>query len=218
MHYLVYQITNITNGKTYIGCHKTLVKDDGYMGSGKILKLAIKKHGIDNFRKDILFEASTSEEMFTKEKELVVLGPKSYNMRLGGDGGFDHIHSNLDLNELGKSGYENGLKLFSKEKRQLIGSNSGTNSVKSKIGLFDPKYDEKRRHWTFTAVDKWRGQHHTEESKGKIAAANKGRIPWNKGKSQTPETKEKIRKSVLKFIEENGTRDIKNDSPIRQYI
>jgi hypothetical protein len=91
MYYLVYQITNVLNGKTYIGCHKTQNKDDGYMGSGKLIKRAVKKYGAENFKKDILVEASSSEEMFTKEKQLVTLGPHSYNMKNGGDGGWDHV-------------------------------------------------------------------------------------------------------------------------------
>ena len=37
-----------------------------------------------------------------------------------------------------------------------------------------------------------RGQPHTEESKAKISAANKGRKPWNTGKKHTEETRRKI--------------------------
>lgn len=42
MYYLVYKITNIINQKFYIGAHKTEDKNDGYMGSGKIVTSAIK--------------------------------------------------------------------------------------------------------------------------------------------------------------------------------
>jgi hypothetical protein len=92
MYYLVYRVTNSVNGKSYTGSHKTINKEDGYMGSGKLIRSAIKKYGIEVFSKEILFEASSSEEMFAKEKELVVLGSRSYNLKHGGFGGFDFIN------------------------------------------------------------------------------------------------------------------------------
>lgn len=50
----VYEWTNLINGKKYIGAHRGTI-DDGYKGSGKIFKNALRKHGIQNFSREILF-------------------------------------------------------------------------------------------------------------------------------------------------------------------
>lgn len=89
-HYLVYQITNLINNKIYIGIHSTYDLNDGYMGSGSYLKRAIKKYGIENFQKDILFDFDNPEEMILKESELVdrkfIARKDVYNIKLGGEG------------------------------------------------------------------------------------------------------------------------------------
>ena len=94
MFYTIYKITNNLNGKYYIGKHQTKDLNDGYMRSGKLIKLAIDKHGRSNFTKEILHVFDNESEMNAKEKELVVISEQSYNLCEGGKGGFGYINQN----------------------------------------------------------------------------------------------------------------------------
>ena len=107
-HYLVYKTTNLVNGKIYIGKHETDNLDDGYLGSGKLLKRAVEKYGEQNFSREILFECSSREEMNAKEAELVnenfLKRNDVYNLKQGGEGGFDFIiENNLNTNSQSNS-------------------------------------------------------------------------------------------------------------------
>jgi hypothetical protein len=85
-----YKITNNINNRYYIGVHRTNNIDDGYMGSGKLIKRAIKKYGIENFTKTILRFFVTYREALEYEKELVTIelinSDTVYNIREGGYG------------------------------------------------------------------------------------------------------------------------------------
>ena len=167
MHYTIYKVTNKMTGKTYIGSHKTKNLDDGYMGSGKYLKRAIEKYGIENFHKEILFVYDNPEAMYKKEKELVnkdfLTEENTYNLKVGGFGGFDYINQqskNIYGNN-GKLGYggEN-LKigwnrvLLEKEKKKI----SATLKEKYACGALIPSFLNKK---------------HNEETKRKISEKNK---------------------------------------------
>jgi len=90
-HHLIYLILNLVNSKIYIGSHSTYNINDNYMGSGKLIKLAIKKYGIEKFKKIILYDFDSRNKMLEKEKELVsnefILNENVYNIALGGGGG-----------------------------------------------------------------------------------------------------------------------------------
>lgn len=98
MFYTIYKVTNKINGKIYIGKHQTKDLNDGYMGSGKHLKRAIEKYGLNNFAKEILFVFDNEVDMNVKESELVteefVKKDTNYNLCPGGNGGFGYINSN----------------------------------------------------------------------------------------------------------------------------
>ena len=89
-YYGLYKITNLVNGKMYIGQHVTDNLDDGYMGSGKIIKMALQKYGKDNFRKEWLGFYEDADELNYMELVYVddtwVSRADTYNISLGGGG------------------------------------------------------------------------------------------------------------------------------------
>lgn len=90
-YYGLYKITNLTNGKMYIGQHVTENLDDGYMGSGSIIISAIKKHGIENFRKEWIMFCEDKDELNYWESVFVddtwIMRSDTYNLKVGGCGG-----------------------------------------------------------------------------------------------------------------------------------
>ena len=92
MFYTIYQITNTINDKIYVGKHMTLDLNDGYMGSGTLIKRAIEKYGIDFFKKEIIHVFENEDDMNLKERELVTEEfcnrEDTYNLCVGGKGGF----------------------------------------------------------------------------------------------------------------------------------
>lgn len=105
--YIVYETTNLINGKIYVGLHKTENPDvfDSYLGNGILVnkpstyqhaktafQYAVKKYGPSNFKRktlavfDTLEEASDLEEQIVNEKFLE--RDDVYNMVLGGLGGY----------------------------------------------------------------------------------------------------------------------------------
>ena len=97
-HYLIYQITNLVNGKIYIGKHETFNIEDNYFGSGNLIVAAINKYGLENFEFKILIDLKNKEEMNLLEKLVVnkefCARDDVYNIKVGGDGGWElEIHN-----------------------------------------------------------------------------------------------------------------------------
>lgn len=96
MLYTIYQVTHRESGKCYIGKHQTNDLNDGYMGSGQLIRAAIKKYGPEAFDKEVLCVFETEEEMNAKEAELVTeefCGREdTYNLCPGGNGGWGYVN------------------------------------------------------------------------------------------------------------------------------
>jgi hypothetical protein len=172
MKYTIYKITNKIDGKIYIGKHQTKDLDDGYMGSGKILRRAQDKHGLENFVKEILYVYDTEDKMNAKEKELVTeefcLREDTYNLCVGGLGGFSYINSNPD-------------KFLTKKRLDALWSNQKRTERRKELYQNDPVFKQKHYEITIAAGKKARennplgtfyGKKHKEDSKRMIGEKN----------------------------------------------
>lgn len=165
MFYIIYKITNKLNGKIYIGKHQTEDINDAYMGSGKHLKRAINKYGLENFIKEILFQFDNEADMNAKEAKLVteefVKEDTNYNLCPGGHGGFGYVNST------GKN---------------IYGMNGKTPNVK----------DNFTRGRKTQAFRKKNDPEYAKKISEKISRSLKGRPGTFKGKIHTDETKKVI--------------------------
>ena len=178
MYGYIYKTTNLVNGKIYVGQHTSKTFNSKYLGSGKVLKKAIDKYGIDNFCCEIIEVCNSLEEL--NEKEIYWISKlQSKEESIGyniADGG----------NKLSLSGKHNPM--FGKK-------NAATLETKMKISNSLQKYYE-------THDGYWKNKTHSDETKKKMSISRTGKKlvrrikdykPWNCGKPLTEEQKQRLR-------------------------
>jgi hypothetical protein len=166
LFYTVYKITNTVNGKFYIGKHQTKDLDDGYFGSGKLLKRAIEKYGKDAFVKEIIKVCSSEKEMDLVEKILVVPDPEiSYNLCNGGQGGWSYVNRNgLQKTEKQKKAAKNHINKIRITDEWIL------NTRKRHLKVIKTRIEKNT--WN-TDICTFRGKTHSEETKKRIGLKNK---------------------------------------------
>jgi group I intron endonuclease len=192
MHYIIYKTTNKLSGKYYIGCHQTDNLNDGYIGSGKYLKHAIKKYGIENFKFEILHIVLTKQDMFQLERELVndalVKDPQSYNLKIGGSGGNPGIvgaftgktHSAATKEKIRQAAFN---QITTDQKRIKLSQN---NWAKTNPDLF-------KKH----AIAANLGKPKTDDHKKKLATAQQGSRLVNNGNIAKWAKKEEVEEFII---------------------
>lgn len=171
--YTIYKTINMINGNIYIGVHKTNYINDSYLGSGKILKNAIKKYGSEHFKKEILFIFDNPDEAYLKEKEIVndlfILDDNNYNLVVGG---------------VPTTDYYPNRKYLRGENHPMWGRKNSEES-------------NKKRSLTQT------GKKMSVESSIKKSKSLKGKKSWNKGKNLTEidKLKKSISAKMLEKLE-----------------
>lgn len=165
-HYF-YIVEDCETGSKYAGIHSTDSLDDGYIGSGKIIKSILRKSGPSRFYETTRVYFDTREQASDYEREFVtaelVESKEWYNLRTGGDNG--SVPSKETRDKISRS---HKGKTISKETRAKI-----SESAKGRIGITPSK-----------------------ETKRKISQALKGKMTGEKnpfyGKTHTNETKEQM--------------------------
>lgn len=168
MLYTVYQITHRESGKVYIGKHQTLNPHDEYLGSGKMIRRAVKKYGLSAFQKEVLHVFESESEMNAKEAELVTeefcARDDTYNLCPGGQGGWGYVNTS-------------GLKIpaiQTEERKQRI-----SKSLKDRWNSLDDyskRAETNKRFKISSARFSSLGSLHSVETKKKISEKAKQRI------------------------------------------
>lgn len=110
---VVYMTINLINHKKYVGADSK--NNPNYLGGGTILKKAIEKYGRQNFKKIILEECNSKEDLFIKEKEWIkflnaVDDKDFYNILNGGQGAIGE-----DNPMFGRSAYDIWIEKYGQE-------------------------------------------------------------------------------------------------------
>lgn len=191
-HNIFYKTTNLVNGKFYYGIHSTDKLEDGYLGSGKLLKRAVKKHGTENFVREVIADYPTRKEASDREKLIVtpelIESSECYNLMTGGSNDFVLSEESRRL-----IGINNSKPKHTEEfKKQVSIQSKGrthTDEAKLKIGIGN---SNKYRPPELRAIlsERNKGKKHSPETRQKISEGNKGR-------TVSPETRKKIGNAQL---------------------
>lgn len=178
MYYYLYQIKNKLNGMVYVGIHKTKNINDGYMGSGKILGHAIKKHGLENFEKTILANFDDEESMRLAEEmyvdDVFLARSDVYNIVNGGGCGWKYV------NERGLNKTKSVETCEKISKTLLENYPETTRKAVSEANKGKPKPQEQKDKIS-ESMSKIPGREKTQEEKDKISNAQKSKVWINDG-------------------------------------
>lgn len=179
--YEAYLVTNLINGKHYVGITSQGVEErfkqhlwDAHRGSKTIFHNAIRKYGIENFKLETLESnisndiAGEREQYYIKAYDSYYLSRKGYNMTEGGNGTVGYIFTDEDKAKISEA---NKGRKFSEERNQRIREIMTGREYKPewKAALSQSRLGR------FTKQDNpFYGKHHTDTTKQTIRENNSG--------------------------------------------
>jgi group I intron endonuclease len=208
----IYKTTNLINGRLYIGQRKGTFTPE-YLGSGKIIKIAIKQYGKNNFRLEVLAFATTYQMLNGLEMKYIyeyrqIFGDRFlYNITDGGGGSSGRIFSEESKKKMRLSWIGRKPKILSDDHKKKIG-----------LSQFGKKLSEEHRKNLSLGMKGKKHKPMSEETKNKLRLANIGKKlsdehkrkvgEGNKGRKLSDDSKNKIRQAKLKYwkeTRENGS-------------
>lgn len=196
MYGYIYLTTNKINNKKYIGQHCSEIFDTKYFGSGKKLKSAIKKYGIENFKCEILKICFSQEELDEAERYYINIfkaydNPEYYNIALGGKMCQLAYQTEETKRKIGASnkGKKRTPGANERNKEQRLGSKWMHKDSKQSLVFKDLIQYYLTAGWEFGMLPNRKSYSSSEEKKNKISRALK-----NKKKNES--SVEKQRESI----------------------
>lgn len=209
-HYLIYKITNLVNGKFYIGQHKTDDLEDNYWGSGLAIHRAIDKYGIENFVFTVLIDLKNEEEMNLLEELVVnedfIKRADVYNLKTGGSRGKYSFESRMKISiaNKGQKAWNKGIKMseefIQKDRISHIGQKAWNKGKTDVYSTETKKKISNSRTGKCCGDENPRamlGKHHSLEAREKIGRASRERPSGFKGKHHSDESKAMLAKKSI---------------------
>ena len=181
---------------------------------------AIRKHGVDEFRyeileTDILADALSEREIYWI-KHFNSVAPNGYNLTHGGEGGTPSAETRAKISEANKGRLPSEATL-EKLSKSLTGKPKSTEHRRkiseANKGKWQPPYavqltaeaNRGRQGWNKgkplseehkqKIAEAKKGKPHSAEHRRKLSEANRGKPPWNKGKTLSKPTRQKLSKA-----------------------
>lgn len=204
----IYETTNLKNGKKYIGLTNRESFDKTYLGSGKLIRLAIKKYGFSNFHVQPLEYHYNKDDLIEAEKRVIKernanISPNYYNIAEGGKWGniFEGM-SDKEYKEVGKKISEKRKDYFNNNPEKREEYSNRMKEMRKNNPLSDEVIAKRNK-----SIAKWREANpdkvkeralkglETKKANGTTNIWKDKKHPWL-GKEHTEKTKRKISNSL----------------------
>jgi hypothetical protein len=188
----IYEITNLVNQRKYIGFKVYSKGWEEYMGSSKLLQRDIKQLGVNNFKREIIEECETLEEL--QQREIFYL-----NLN-------DVLNNDMFYNQS-----------IPHPKFRILKGSTNSNKGRTWDEIYGVEYATKKREalrnrikgkkWSEICGDVSRAEERRSKAKSKKTEETKLKMSeGRKGMKFTEEHKQNLSKARLSYLAENKRR------------